>query len=223
MPPARARSRQRQAEPEPEESTASMNGDKDFTVYADKDITPTMEAFADFLIDEVFEGDISDYDEESFRKGVALGGSVRMDFQRSQFWADDPRNRKNKQVEEDEEEEAPTPRRSGRAKARQQASEEEQPKARSTRRGRKATPEPEPEPDDEDEDEQDIEDEAEDIEEDEVESEPEPEPAKPARRSRRGTAAAKKNAETDAAPKTSGRRTSRRGGKQAESSGAAPY
>jgi hypothetical protein len=207
-------------EPEPEETTANLNGDKDYTVYADKDITPTMDAFADFLVEEVYEGELpEEFDEESFRKGVALGGSVRMDFQRSSFWAEDPRNRKNKQVEEEEEEEAPAPRRSGRAKARQ--AEAATPTRRSTRKGKAAPPEPEPE--DEDEGEEDIEDEAE-LEEEEAEDEPEPEPAKPARRSRRGTAAAKAKADTDTAPaKTSGRRTSRRGGKQAEESGAAPY
>jgi hypothetical protein len=203
---------------EPEEPTgANLNGDKDYTVYADKDITPTMDAFADFLIEEVYEGELPpDMDEESFRKGVALGGSVRMDFQRSSFWAEDPRNRKNKQAEEEEEEEEPTPRRTGRAKARQ--AEAAKPARRSTRKG-KAAPEPEPE---EDEDEEDIEDELE-VDEDEAEAEPEPEPAKPARRSRRGAAAAKGNAGTDAAPKASGRRTSRRGKQQAEESGAAIY
>ena len=71
--PARARATKstRRAEPEPEveETKAESNGEKDFTLYADKEITPTMEAFAEFLIDEVFEGDLGDYDEDSFRKG----------------------------------------------------------------------------------------------------------------------------------------------------------
>src|SRR5580765_7208781 len=151
--PARARatsSRKSAPEPEPEvEDRASQNGEKDYTLYADKEITPTMEAFGDFLIDEVYEGELPrGFDEESFRKGVALGGSVRMDFQRSDYWAQDERNRKNREPEEAEEE--PTPRRSGRASRRAQA--EETPAPPRSRRGRsKAQPEPEPEDiDDED-------------------------------------------------------------------------
>jgi hypothetical protein len=71
--PARARAtrstrREAEPEPEPEETRASQNGEKDYTLYADKDITATMEAFADFLIDEVFEGELPrGFDEESFR------------------------------------------------------------------------------------------------------------------------------------------------------------
>ena len=99
--PARARAtkstRQRDPEPEVEEPKAASNGEKDYTAYADKEITPTMDAFGDFLIDEVYEGELpEDFDEDSFRKGVALGGSVRMDFQRSDYWAQDERNRKNR-------------------------------------------------------------------------------------------------------------------------------
>src|ERR1700751_631121 len=106
--------RRRQPEPEPE--PVESNGSKDYTVYADKPITPTMEAFADFLIDDVYEGDLpKGFDEDSFRKGVALGGSTRMDFQRSEYWADDPRNRRNRVEEpEDEEEDEQPRRRSGR-------------------------------------------------------------------------------------------------------------
>lgn len=213
--PARARATRKQADPEPEveETKASSNGEKDFTNYADKEITPTMEAFADFLVDEVYDGELpEDFDEDSFRKGVALGGSVRMDFQRSEYWAADERNRKNRVEEEEPEEEEPTPRRSGRAARRQAQTEETPPPARSKRRG-KAAPEPEPE----EIDDEDIEDELEDEEEEEVV----PEPAKPVRSSRRGTAAAKKAAETDTdKPAT---RRSRRGVKDAEASGAAPY
>jgi hypothetical protein len=71
--PARARAtqstttrRSRQRDPEPElEDKASQNGEKDYTIYADKEITSTMEAFADFLIDEVYEGDLpEEFDEE---------------------------------------------------------------------------------------------------------------------------------------------------------------
>src|SRR5438477_979183 len=148
--PARARAtrstRNRQSEPEPEveETRASRNGEKDFTSYADKEVTPTMEAFADFLIQHVYEDELPvDMDEESFRKGVSLGGSVRMDFQRSDFWAQDERNRKNREPEEEDEEETPTPRRSGRAARRQaDADAEETPAPRSKRGGRKAKAEP---------------------------------------------------------------------------------
>lgn len=66
---------------------------KDFRGYATKAATPTMEAFADFLIAEVYGGTLPDgLDEATFRKGVALGGSLRMPFQASETWKKDPRN-----------------------------------------------------------------------------------------------------------------------------------
>lgn len=66
---------------------------KDLTSYAAKPATPTMEAFADFLIAEVFGGTLpKGVDLASFRKGVALGGSTRGYFQSSDFWKNDPRN-----------------------------------------------------------------------------------------------------------------------------------
>lgn len=66
---------------------------KDYGRYADAKATPTMEAFADFLIAEVFGGTLpKGVNVDSFRKGVALGGSLRMDFQRSDFWKNDERN-----------------------------------------------------------------------------------------------------------------------------------
>src|SRR5580765_4440096 len=52
-----------------------------------------MEAFADFLITEVFGGTLPDGIEEgAFRTGVALGGSTRGYFQASDAWKADPRN-----------------------------------------------------------------------------------------------------------------------------------
>src|SRR5690349_6577980 len=52
-----------------------------------------MEAFADFLIAEVFGGTLPDgVDVDSFRRGVALGGSTRGYFQASDAWKSDPRN-----------------------------------------------------------------------------------------------------------------------------------
>ncbi len=66
---------------------------KDLAKLANADATPTMEAFADFLIAEVFGGTLpKGMDLASFRKGVALGGSTRMDFQKSEAWKNDPRN-----------------------------------------------------------------------------------------------------------------------------------
>jgi hypothetical protein len=66
---------------------------KDYTSYATAKITPTMEAFADFILANVFDGKLpKGVDEASFRKGVALGGSLRMDFQKSDFWKSDERN-----------------------------------------------------------------------------------------------------------------------------------
>jgi hypothetical protein len=61
--------------------------------YATAEATPTMTAFADFLIEEVFGGKLpKGLDEASFRKGVALGGSTRGYFQKSEAWKSDPRN-----------------------------------------------------------------------------------------------------------------------------------
>jgi hypothetical protein len=65
----------------------------DMTNYAGAAITPTMEAFGDWLIAEVFGGTLpKGLDEASFRKGVALGGSTRGYFQKSEAWKADDRN-----------------------------------------------------------------------------------------------------------------------------------
>ena len=66
---------------------------KNLRDYATKAPTETMVAFADWLIAEVYGGELpKGVSEEAFRKGVALGGSTRMDFQKSDFWKNDPRN-----------------------------------------------------------------------------------------------------------------------------------
>lgn len=195
--PARTRaarpSRQAPA-PEPEETTASLNGDKDYTVYADKPITPTMQAFHEWLEDVTG----IELDERS----VSLGGSLRMDFQRSDFWAEDDRNRRNKVAEpepdEDEEEEAQPRRRSGKS------TKASAPAPAKPSRRRRAEPEPEPPEDEEDEEDEDIEDEPEE------ETEPEPEPAPRSRRT--SGRAVKTSAGTDGPAPRSGRR---RGGKAA--------
>lgn len=61
--------------------------------YATKEISATMEAFADFVIAEVYGGNLpKGVDEATLRKGIALGGSLRTPFQKSDFWKGDPRN-----------------------------------------------------------------------------------------------------------------------------------
>jgi hypothetical protein len=52
-----------------------------------------MEAFADFLISEVYGGTLPrGIDEKAFREGVRLGGSTRGFFQKSEYWKNDARN-----------------------------------------------------------------------------------------------------------------------------------
>jgi len=66
---------------------------KDLTRYATSEPTKTMEAFADFLIANVYGGTLPEgTDEASFRTGVSLGGSTRGYFQASDEWKEDPRN-----------------------------------------------------------------------------------------------------------------------------------
>ena len=66
---------------------------KDLRGYANAETTPTMEAFADFLIGAVYGGSLPEgIEEASFRKGVALGGSTRAYFQKSDEWKSDARN-----------------------------------------------------------------------------------------------------------------------------------
>ena len=61
--------------------------------YANAEITPTMDAFADYLIAEVYGGTLpKGMHEATFRKAVALGGSTRGHFQKSEMWKSDPRN-----------------------------------------------------------------------------------------------------------------------------------
>lgn len=54
--------------------------EKDYTVYATKNITPAMQDFHDWLMQEV--GDLSEMDTVRI---VALAGTLRMEFQRSEF------------------------------------------------------------------------------------------------------------------------------------------
>jgi hypothetical protein len=61
-------------------------GEKDYTLYAGKPATATMQDFADWLIQEGAVGEFpSKAAEAAFRDGVRLGGTLRMDFQKSDF------------------------------------------------------------------------------------------------------------------------------------------
>jgi hypothetical protein len=65
----------------------------EYASYATKEISDVMAAFADWQIAEVFGGKLPEgVDEASFRKGVALGGSLRGYFQKSEAWKSDKRN-----------------------------------------------------------------------------------------------------------------------------------
>ena len=65
----------------------------EFAKYATAKPSDTMDAFADWLIAEVFDGKLpKGIDLESFKKGVQLGGSTRGYFQKSEWWKADSRN-----------------------------------------------------------------------------------------------------------------------------------
>lgn len=71
---------------EEEEEADEDEEEKDYTPYAGKAPTPTMTDFGDWLLAEVYGDDLpEDFDEQSFREGVRLGGTLRMEFQRSDF------------------------------------------------------------------------------------------------------------------------------------------
>lgn len=76
-----------QAEPEhmTEEET-----EKDYTAYADKEATPTMADFTEWLEEEVYGGVYSEVpaERDAFLDGVRLGGTLRMEYQRSDFCRD---------------------------------------------------------------------------------------------------------------------------------------
>jgi hypothetical protein len=120
--------------------------EKDFTIYAEKEPTGTMVAFADWLID-VCELDFPNGKaEENFRFGVQLGGTLRMDFQASEYWRADERNPRSpagKKTRAAANGGATTTRR-GKAQAdeeeieEEEGEEQEQETAKPTRRGRAA-------------------------------------------------------------------------------------
>jgi hypothetical protein len=118
-------------EPEPEEEVF------DGSVYADKEPTHTMLHFANWLIAEVFnEGDFDagklpkGIDENSFREGVRLGGTLRMIFQASDYWKEE-REAHKAEREEERKEAAAERRAAAKAKAEEEAEDEKPaPKAR---------------------------------------------------------------------------------------------
>lgn len=123
------------AEPEPEET------EKDYTVYADKPATPLMRDFAEWIKDEVGLEFSSKAAEAAFDNGVRLGGTLRMEFQRSDFCKTRREERKaasaaSNGAAEPEEEEAPAPRRRTRAAAAKETVEAEPEAPASTRRPR---------------------------------------------------------------------------------------
>lgn len=115
---------------------------KDYTVYATKPATATMVDFADWLIDEVGLEFKTEAAELAFRKGVALGGTLRMEFQRSDLNKERRAQRAKERAEsngaedEAEPEAKPTPAKRGRpAKGATDPAADETPKP-ATRRGR---------------------------------------------------------------------------------------
>jgi hypothetical protein len=111
------------AEPEVEETEDAA---PDYTGYATKQPTATMTDFADWLLEEgaVAEDAVKNEAlEHAFREGVRLGGTLRMEFQRSDFNVTRREERKAAReaaaAAEPEEEEAPAkaPARGGRGKA----------------------------------------------------------------------------------------------------------
>jgi hypothetical protein len=73
-------------EDEDEEDDEDEQEAKDYTGYADKAPTPTMSDFCEWLLDNVFGGELPIEDpEEAFQAGVRLGGTLRIEFQQSDF------------------------------------------------------------------------------------------------------------------------------------------
>lgn len=187
--PTRGRGRAAAAPAEPE-----ADGPEDYTVYRDKEPTTKMTKFADWIIDNVYEGELTKDDfkdqEDAFREGVRLGGTLRMKFQAS------PENQADleaaRAAREAEEEPAPAP-----ARGRRGAAAKEEPAA-PARRGR-GRPAKAAEPDEDEGDEGD----------EGQEAEPEPQPT----RRRTGRAAAQ----------PAGRAADRPAGRRGRATAEAPY
>jgi hypothetical protein len=71
----------------PAPAPAAEETEPDYTTYAGKAPTATMTDFADWLTDVVYGGEYpgSAKETDAFRNGVRLGGTLRMEFQRSDF------------------------------------------------------------------------------------------------------------------------------------------
>lgn len=87
-----------EADEDEEEDDADEEA-KDYSAYAGKSPTPTMEDFGEWLLTEVY-GDEYPGDEDSFLEGVRLGGTLRMEFQRSDFCKERRAERQQKAAEE---------------------------------------------------------------------------------------------------------------------------
>lgn len=65
----------------------------EYTSHATKAITPTQTAFGEWILAEVFDGKLPQgVNRENFLRAVALGGSLRSQFQKSDAWKADERN-----------------------------------------------------------------------------------------------------------------------------------
>jgi hypothetical protein len=97
---------------------------EDYTVYATKTITATMDDFATWIVDEVYGGDEAAFKKASSERIVSLAGTLRMKFQASDFNIEQREARKLEReaaraevaVEPEDEAPAPKPKR-GRAAA----------------------------------------------------------------------------------------------------------
>lgn len=120
-------------------ATEPEEAEKDYTVYANKEPTATMVDFATWLKDVTGIEFKTPAAEAAFDKGVALGGTLRMEFQRSDYNKEQRAERAAARAEangaaEEPAEETPKPARRGRpAKS---ASTDETPKPAASRRGR---------------------------------------------------------------------------------------
>ena len=126
-------------------AAATVEPEKDYTVYADKPATPLMEDFADWIVDEVGIEHASKAAEAAFRNGVRLGGTLRMEFQKSDFCKERREERRAERENEVAEAKAAkkaapkaAPKARGRAAAAATEADEDEPTApaKPTRRGR---------------------------------------------------------------------------------------
>jgi hypothetical protein len=79
-------SRRGRPAPEPEpEVTEAEEGPKDYSIYLDRPITGTMQGFADWLEQEVCEPAGTTLAKLPANKIVALAGTLRMEYQASDF------------------------------------------------------------------------------------------------------------------------------------------